>query len=180
MYAILLAAVAWSCSVETTTDQNGWKISDAYIAFAARGQHVFIIDSGGFEAARMVAAYSRSDSMFSVMGRTGDIMLSFVFRAQLDTGITSLDLPTILFYYDSVRTIPLRFHGNATVYFPDGSWSTDSLHKGTIKITQFDSSNGTFSGAFSFSAIDTLRGSPLSDTIRIDSGVISKMRIQIN
>ncbi len=167
--------------MESTTDTGSWKNSDATITYFARGRNILMSDSGGFSAPPMIATYSRSDSLFCIFARCiydGSNMISFVLQMPPDTGQTTLNFPAIRFYYDTVDRYPNSRSGNALIYFSDGAWSTDVNHTGTIDITDFDTVKHTFDARFAFRALDTSKES--SNTVAVDSGIISQMPFQIN
>jgi len=151
----------------------------------------------------MIASYSPPDSTIGLFGsgfgdsNTYSGWLIFRFRCSPnqthsgyifpDTGTHLLDLPTMGAgeVYDSVKFDLSRFEGNATISwtsltnnrFYDTTYSTDSFHSGSLRITEIDTINNLLSGTFNFLAIDTVKGSSMGDTVRIDSGVIYKMRL---
>ena len=175
--------------------------SGAQITFFARSQHYEIGDYyvyPGFFS--MIATYSPSDSILNISGDgssdpTGTIsaQIGFVVRSLPypsstqnglpDTGTFLLDMQTVpsQFWQDTVKINPHVLEGGASVQLrPDTdkngieyTYSTDEKHTGMLRITSIDTVNNLFSGTFSFWVIDTLT----SDTVRIDSGVISKMRL---
>lgn len=147
----------------------------------------------------MIARYDPSDSTFTIYGDGGDstgnigAQISFVLRdlpypsktqyGLPDTGTFLLDLTVPLVFLVAIDSPPLE--GSASVaLWPDTvgnltnyTWFTDSMHTGTLKITEVDTVNNLFSGTFNFLAVDTSKGSSMADTVRIDSGIISKMRL---
>jgi hypothetical protein len=180
------------------------RVSDAHITFFARGQKIVISDSNctsggpgiaGINYISMSATYSPGDSLFKIHGYTdGGGGVSFIFRCIPsksfgnfpDTSTTVLNLGDSASHWTAYNQVGYTtlvldstgLLGNAMVT-TDSLWSTDSINTGLIHITGVDETHSTFSGTFNFSARNTNPGSPLSDTIHVDDGVISNMRFTI-
>lgn len=172
------------------------RISDAHITYIVHGQKIVISDSvcsggGGFAApAAPTMRASFLNSIFTINGYTYNGSIHFVFRCSSDSSGNFPDTGTsMLNFQDSAFhwiTIDLSGNQKPTLNFPglvgnaivatDSQWTTDSLHKGLIKITNVDVNSGTFSGIFNFTGVNLSAGSPQSDTIRVDSGIITNMR----
>ena len=100
-----------------------------------------------------------------------------------DTGSYLLDLIVPLVFRVKIDCPPLEGSAQIIIWpdtvwdLTDYTWFTDSKHTGTLRITEVDTINRLFSGTFNFLAIDTTKGSSMSDTVRVDSGIIYKMRL---
>lgn len=203
-YIILLLALAGCTPV---CDECGGKESDAQITFLVGGQQIIIDDYGGSTIPEtMTAAYTPSDSMLYLTGQGnggyGDVAppgsrIFFLFRCLPFPSVTQFGLPdtgTILlnlqitppeFGLDTEKLNSQGLNGGAilTLFSYSGAnlivhtWCTDLKHTGTLKITDVDTIHKLFSGTFNFVAIDTAAGSSMADTVSIDNGVISKMRL---
>jgi hypothetical protein len=173
---IFLLVIAGCTQLVSNCTPTWWKLSDAQIAFSARGQQFEIGDStvsgcGIAGVITMTASYSPDDSMFYISGSNG-VWIQLEFRGPLSPGTFILDQPVIL-PPDSSNCTAL--HGGASIVFRQQTflqqvWRTDSLHKGSLTITSLDNINHIYSAIFNFVAADTLL-----DTIHISNGLITKM-----
>jgi hypothetical protein len=183
-YIILLLPLA-GCTQSGPDCMVTWlKLSDAQITFSARGQQFVIGDStdvgcGITGVITMTGSYNPADSMFFIGGYTYGASINFMFLGPLKTGNFILDR-AFVFPTDSFHCP--AFHGSASIALgpesemEDGPrWITDSLHTGFLTITSIDSMNHLYNAIFSFTGIDTAAGSPISDTVHVDNGVITKM-----
>jgi hypothetical protein len=177
IYLILFLVIA-GCSCP---DCGSSIVSDAQITFLAQGREYRIVDREGPTIIRMSASYNNSDSSLNIFGQGDDGIIAFAgstlpFPSKQyglpDTGSLLLDLTNSVFLYPNGRSSSL-LAGGALVTIAGTNFYTDSKHTGFLRITNVDTLYHVFSGTFNFLAFDTIHG----DTLRIDSGIISKMRI---
>ncbi len=130
-----------SCNYNPSFNYHGELQSNGFIRYFLNDKKMFIPDSikGGDPAVELLRGYySRHDSVLSLNG--SNWTLNDRINLQLthchDTGFFDLG--------------PLV--GSFAQVSDNGSWSTDSLHRGKLHLTQFDTINGLVTGIFTFSA----------------------------
>lgn len=141
--------------------ERGELHSDGYISYSVNGKNVFIADSILYDDPSrplIRSEYSKADSSLNIVATSSTYDNNI--RIQLfncsDTGRFELTI------------FPVAT-GQVNGY------STDSLHRGEIYLTQFDKKAGRISGTFKFSAINKSN----SDSVMINNGLIFNLPITI-
>jgi len=139
--------------------------SNGFIRYFANGKNIFIPDSlkaGDPSVWLLNGYYYRHDSVLSLSGSnwTSNDRINIQLTHCHDTGF--FDLGPIVGSFGQVSV--------------NGSWSTDSLRRGKLHLTQFDTINGQVSGTFQFSAISD---NSQPKIILIDSGIFFDFHIDL-
>lgn len=153
---MVLAGVLYACDNSTTGGASSRLLTNGYLSYSVNGTPFLAHDSllGG------------DPNSFELLGTYSDSALT-IFGGGIQMGIGHcVDTGTYVLVSDTSFGSFLS------------NYSTDSIHTGTLRLTQFNLSQHKLSGTFTFLALK--RNGNNSDTIRVINGTLYNFPVNRN
>ena len=162
---VILDGLFSSCNYNPNFNYHGELLSNGFIRYFANGRNIFILDSlkAGDPAVQLLYGYYyRHYAILNLDGSNwpSNDRINILLKNCHDTGL--FELGTIKESFAQVSD--------------NSAWSTDSLHRGQLHLTQFDTINGLVTGTFVFSAISD---NSQPKIILVDSGAFFNFHINM-